>query len=74
MNQTGPHLANRGEFQRATENERLLKAEQQSHKQKKKIILGEVSSFGDKRVLLGGLPHLPLGNREGLCDRLPYCC
>lgn len=26
-------------------------------------------SFGDKRVLVGGLPHLPLGDEEGPCDR-----
>ena len=73
MNQAASHPASRGELQRATEREGVLKARQESYKQKKRTISGEMT-FGDKRVLLGGLCHLPLGDRESPCDRVLYWC
>lgn len=73
MKQAASPLASRGELQRATERERFLEPRQGSHKQKKGLFQVRSSSSGDKRVLVCGLRHFPLGDKEP-CDGLPYWC
>ena len=50
---------------------RVLKARPESHKQKSLFQI-KSSPFGDRRVLLDGLPHLPLGAGKGPHDSLPH--
>ena len=72
MNQAASHLASREKLQRTTEREKVLKAGPGSHKQKTGLFQVRSPSCGDKKALVGGLPHLPLGDGKGPCDRLPY--
>ena len=69
MNQEASHLVSRGELQKATERERFLKARQGGHKWGEKGLFHvKLPSFEDKRVLVGRLPHLPFGAKEGPRD------
>lgn len=62
MNPAESHLESLSELQRVTERERLSKAGQRSHEQKKGLFQARSPPFGGHKGLLGGLPHLPLGD------------
>lgn len=51
---------------------KVLKDRMRKSSTEERIIVGKVTFFGDRRVLVGRLLHLAWGDGEGPCDRLLY--
>lgn len=71
MNQAASHLASKRE---ATERQGFWKAGEGSQKEKKAISGLGKRAVGEGRSLCGSSLHLPLGDGEDPCDRLPHWC